>query len=120
MSEPAKSEPTTPTPPWRIAVIVWLISEAFAVGVLWSVGLLRFTMEQILCTLAGPLAAVTAIPRFQYHSLFANTLFVLGFAALAALPFLHCWYSRRWTVVLSVLAWMSWPWLGFLFTIHHL
>ena len=119
MSEPTKSESPASASPWRIAVIVGFLSETFAFGILWSTGSLRFTAEQILCTLAGPLAAVTAVPRFQYHSLIANVLFVLGFAALAALPFLHGWYPRRWTLVLSVLAWVVWPWLGFLFTIHH-
>lgn len=113
-------EPTVPVTSWRIAVIAGLSSETLAFGILWSSGWLRFTSEQILCTLAGPFAAVTAFPRFQYHSLSANALFVLAFAALAALPFLHCWRPRRWTLALSLLAWALWPWLGFLFTIHHL
>lgn len=105
---------------WRIALGGWLLSETLAFGILWGAGWLRFTAEQILCTLAGPLACVTAIPRFQYHSLVANVLFMLAFLALTALPFLHVWRPRRWTLVVSLLAWALWPWLGFLFTIHHM
>ena len=93
-------------PPWRIAVGTWLLSEAFAAGILWGAGWLVFSLEQALCTLAGPLAAVTAIPRFQYHGLLSNTLFVLVFLALAALPWLHCWKPRRWTLAISMLAWV--------------
>jgi hypothetical protein len=104
---------------WRSALGAWALSEALAFGILSGAGWLRFTSEQILCTLAGPLAFITAIPRFQYHGLLANALFVSAFLALAALPFLHTWRPRRWTLVISVLAWLVWPWLGFLFTIHH-
>lgn len=106
-------------PPWRFALSAWLLSEAFALGILWGAGWMRFSLEQVLCTLSGPLAFVTAFPRFQYHSLLANTLFVLVFVALAALPFLQVWKPRRWALVVSLLAWLLWPWLGFLFTIHH-
>lgn len=104
---------------WHTALGAWVLSEALAFGILWGAGWLRFTAEQVLCTLAGPLAFVTAFPRFQYHSLLANALFVLTFVALAALPFLHVWRPRRWTLMMSLLAWLVWPWLGFLFTIHH-
>lgn len=105
---------------WRIVLGAWALSESLAFGILWGAGWLRFTVEQVLCTLAGPLAFVTAFPRFQYHSLTANTLFVAAFLGLAALPFLHAWRPRRWTLVVALLAWTVWPWLGFLFTIHHL
>lgn len=106
--------------PWRVAVSAWLLSEAFAAGILWGAGWLQLSLATVLCTLAGPLAFVTAIPRFQYHSLVANTVFLLAFVALAALPFLHCWKPRRWTLVISLLAWALWPWLGFAFTINHI
>lgn len=110
---------SAPIAPWRIAVGAWLLSETFATGILWGAGWLHFSLEQVLCTLSGPLAFVTALPRFQYHSLMGNVLFVLAFVALAALPFLHCRKSRRSTLVISLLAWLLRPWLGFLFTIHH-
>lgn len=105
--------------PWRSAGGAWILSETFAAGILWGAGWLHFSLEQILCTLSGPLAFVTAIPRFQYHSLLANALLVMTFVALAALPFLHWWKPRRWALIVSLLAWALWPWLGFLFTIHH-
>jgi hypothetical protein len=112
-----------PTPvrslPWRTAISAWFLSEAFAIGILWGAGWMRFSLEEILCTLSGPLAFVTAFPRFQYHSLLHNALFVLVFMALAAAAFLHVWRPRRWTLVISLIAWLLWPWLGFLFTIHH-
>ena len=103
----------------RIACGAWILSEAFAFGILWGGGWL-ITTKLMLCTLAGPLAFVTAVPRFQYHGVLANTLFVLAFLALAALPFLHVCRPRRWTLVVSLIAWVLWPWLGVPFTINHL
>ncbi len=105
---------------WYLMALAWMASELFAVGVMWAAEWLRGDLEQMLCLLAGPLALVTAIPRFQYHSVWSNTLFVLAFVALAAMPFLYVWRPRRWTLIVSMLAWGLWPWLGLLFTIHHL
>jgi hypothetical protein len=124
MSEPsfppgAASAATPRTRAWRIAGGAWIVSEAFAFGILWGGGWL-ITTKLALCTVAGPLAFVTAFARFQYHSLLANALFVLTFLALAALPFLHLWRPRRWTLVVSLIAWALWPWLGVPFTINHL
>jgi hypothetical protein len=113
------SAATTPGPAWGIAASSWATSEALAFGILWGYGSMRFSPEQVLCTLGGPLAAVTAVSRLPYHSLAANLVFVLAFAALAALPLLNVFHPGRWTLVVGLSAWLLWPWLGFLFTIHH-
>lgn len=118
-SSEASSSAAPRVRPWRIAVGAWLLSEAFAFGILWGGGWL-ITTKLMLCTLAGPLACVTAFERFQYHGLLANALFVLTFLALAALPLLHLCRPRRWTLVVSLIAWALWPWLGVPFTINHL
>jgi hypothetical protein len=101
-----------------LMALAWMASELFAFGLLWAAEWLRGEWSQLLCTLAGPLACVTAISRFQHHSALSNTLFVLVFVLLTALPFLYVWRPRRWTLIVSMLAWGLWPWLGVLFTIN--
>ncbi len=103
----------------RLAAAAWVVSELLAFAILAVANGMRFSTETVLCMLAGPLAMVTAIPRFKYHGFFGNAGFVLGFALLAALPFLHVGHPRRWTLALSLLAWLLWPWLGVAFTIRH-
>jgi hypothetical protein len=105
---------------WRLAVMAWTFSECMAFGFLSTVGAMRWSLFEVSCTLLGPLAAVTAIPRFQFHSLLGNVGFVLLFILLAALPFLHPYHPRRWTLIISAMTWLLWPWLGFAFTINHM
>jgi hypothetical protein len=105
---------------WRLAVMAWTFSECLAMGFLSTFGALHWSVYEIICTLIGPLAAITAIPRFQYHALFPNVGFVLLFLVLAVLPFLHPYHPKRWTLIVSAMAWLLWPWLGFILTINHL
>ena len=105
---------------WRLAVMAWTFSECMAFGFLSTIGAMRWSLFEVSCTLLGPLAAVTAIPRFQYHTVLGNIGFVLLFIILAALPFLHPYRPRRWTLIISAIAWLIWPWLGFAFTINHM
>ncbi len=105
---------------WRLAVMAWTFSECMAFGFLSTVGAMRWSLFEVSCTLLGPLAAVTAVPRFQYHTLLGNMGFVLLFLILAGLPFLHPYHPRRWTLIVSAIAWLLWPWLGFAFTINHM
>lgn len=104
---------------WYLMALAWMASELFAFGLLWAAEWLNGEWNQLLCTLAGPLACVTAIPRFQHHSVWSNTVFVLVFVLLTALPFLYVLRPRRWTLIVSMLAWGLWPWLGVLFTLNH-
>jgi len=111
--------PPSPASRCLLAAAAWAVSELLAIVILALLGCFRFSAEEFLCTLAGPLAIVTAAPRFKYHSSFAGLLTLLIFALLAALPLLHLRHPRRWTLALSLLAWLVWPWIGFAFTIHH-
>jgi hypothetical protein len=105
---------------WRLAAMLWIFSECMALGFLGAVGALRWSLFDLTCILTGPFAALTAIPRFQYDSLWGNIGFVLVFLLLAASPFLHPSYPKRWTLILSGMAWLLWPWIGFMFTINHM
>ena len=68
----------------------------------------------------GPLAAVTAIPRFQYHSLVSNALFVAFCGAVLAAPFAYAIRLRLWTLVVTVIALVVWCLFGMGFTIDHM
>lgn len=83
-------------------------AQPYDVGRTWTFGAL------------GPLAAVTAIPRFQYHSLFGNAMFVAVCAVVLAAPFAYALHPKRWTLGLTVIALLVWCLFGMGFTIDHL
>lgn len=67
----------------------------------------------------GPLAAVTAIPRVQYHSVLANAGFVLVCLAVLVLPFAYVARPNRGTLAVSALALVVWCIFGLGFSITH-
>lgn len=83
-------------------------AKPYSAGRLWTFGAL------------GPLAAVTAIPRFQYHSLVSNVLFVAFCAVVLAGPFAYAMRPRRWTLAVTVIGLVMWWVFGIGFTIDHL
>jgi hypothetical protein len=84
------------------------LAQPYDVGRMWTFGAL------------GPLAAVTAIPRFQYHSLLGNALFVAFCTVVLAAPFAYAIRPRRWMLGLTVIALLVWCLFGIGFTIDHL
>jgi hypothetical protein len=68
----------------------------------------------------GPLAAVEAVPRFQYHSLPGNIAFVAGCLTLLAAPFAYVIRPRRATLFLSLIGLVAWCLFGLGFTINHM
>ena len=68
----------------------------------------------------GPLAAVTAIPRFRYHSFVSNSLFVVFCAVVLIAPFAYAVRPRRWTLVVTVVGLLVWCLFGIGFTIDHM
>jgi len=70
--------------------------------------------------LAGPLAAVKALPRFQYHHVVANAGFVLFTMLLLVAPAVHVFRPRRWTLALSALAMAIWILFGMGMSIDHM
>lgn len=68
----------------------------------------------------GPLAAVTAIPRFRYHSFLSNAMFVAFCGAVLIAPFAYAIRPRRWTLLLTVVALLVWCLFGIGFTIDHM
>ena len=82
--------------------------KPYHLGQMWTFGAL------------GPLAAVTALPRFQYHSLLGNALFLAFCAAVLAAPFAYAIRPGRWTLILTVIGLMVWCLFGMGFTIDHM
>ena len=97
-------------------VLVQLISYALLqrscsasrVGEVWAYGAL------------GPLAAVEAIPRLQYHSWLSNAGFVLGALVVLAAPLTHVTWPRRLTLVASGIGLVVWCVYGLGFSIDHM
>jgi NADH:ubiquinone oxidoreductase subunit 3 (subunit A) len=87
----------------------FLISaKPYSAGKMWTFGAL------------GPLAAVTAVPRFQYHSLVGNALFVAFCVLVLAAPLAYAMRPRRWTLAVTVIGLLVWCVFGIGFTIDHL
>ena len=87
----------------------FLISaKPYSAGKMWTFGAL------------GPLAAVTAIPRLQYHSLASNALFVVFCAVVLATPFAYAMRPRLWTLAVTVIGLLVWCVFGIGFTIDHM
>jgi hypothetical protein len=82
--------------------------SAYVLGELWIYGAL------------GPFAAVTAIPRFQYHSLLSNFGFVLVCLTVLASPFAYVAQPRRSTLIVSAVALVIWCVFGLGFSIDHM
>ena len=82
-----------------------LLSSAkpYELGRMWTFGAL------------GPLAGVTAIPRFQYHSILANVSFVAFCAVVLAVI-----RPGRWTLALTMIGLLVWCLFGMGFTIDHM
>lgn len=78
------------------------------IGRMWTFGAL------------GPLAAVTAVPRFQYHSLASNALFAVVCALVLIAPFAYAIRPRRWTLAVTVIGLLVWSLFGIGFTIDHM
>lgn len=91
-----------------LSFVLLNLAQPYDVGRMWTFGAL------------GPLAAVTAVPRFQYHSLLGNALFVAFCAVLLAAPFSYAMRPRRWTLGLTVIALLVWCLFGIGFTIDHM
>ncbi|HEX7087849.1 MAG TPA: hypothetical protein VF198_15935 [Vicinamibacterales bacterium] len=70
--------------------------------------------------LAGPLAALKAIPRFRYHHVLANAGFVLFVVLLLVAPAVHIFRPRRWTLALSAVAMALWILFGMGMSIDHM
>jgi hypothetical protein len=91
-----------------LSFLLLISVQPYHIGRMWAFGAL------------GPLAAVTAVPRFQYHSLVSNALFVAFCALVLIAPFAYAMRPRRWTLVLTVVALLVWCLFGIGFTIDHL
>ena len=93
----------------QLLSFLFLISaKPYHAGEMWTFGAL------------GPLAAVTAFPRFKYHSLLSNGFFVACCLLVLAAPFAYAIRPRRWTLVLTVIALLVWCLFGIGFTIDHM
>jgi hypothetical protein len=93
----------------QLLSFLFLISSMpYSAGKMWTFGAL------------GPLAVVTAVPRFQYHSLLNNALFVAFCAVLLAAPFAYAIRPRRLTLAVTVIGLLVWCAFGIGFTIDHL
>lgn len=68
----------------------------------------------------GPLAAVEAIPRFQYHSALSNAGFVILCLTVLALPLAYVVWPRRLTLLVSTVGLAIWYLYGLGFSIHHM
>jgi hypothetical protein len=87
----------------------FLISaKPYSAGKMWTFGAL------------GPLAAVTAIPRLQYHSFVSNALFVTFCVVVLAAPFSYAIRPRRLTLAMTVIGLLVWCVFGIGFTIDHM
>ena len=104
---------------WRVALIYLTVQCAsfiilqsscspHATGSLWLHGAL------------GPLAAIEAIPRFRYHSLLSNVVFVLACVGILVAPFAYVMWPNRLLLAVSVLGFVIWWLFGLGFTIHHM
>lgn len=89
-------------------VLLQVACSPYNIGGLWLHGAL------------GPLAAVEAVPRFQYHSLPGNIAFVAGCLMLFAAPFAYVMRPRRVTLALSLVGLILWWLFGLGFTIRHM
>lgn len=104
-----------------LAIVLVLYASAQLLSFLLLTSAKPYHVEQIWTFGAlGPLAAVTAIPRFQYHSLVSNALFVAFCGVVLAAPFAYALRPRRWTLVLTVIALVVWCLFGMGFTIDHM
>ena len=83
-------------------------AKPYHAGEMWTFGAL------------GPLAAVTAIPRFKHHSLASNALFVAFCALVLIAPFAYAMRPRRWTLAVTLIALLVWCLFGIGFTIDHM
>ena len=63
---------------------------------------------------------MTAIPRFQYHSILANVSFVAFCAVVLAAPFAYVIRPGRWTLALTMVGLLVWCLFGIGFTIDHM
>lgn len=91
-----------------LSFLLLISMKPYHVGRMWAFGAL------------GPLAAVTAVPRFQYHSLVGNALFVVFCALVLIAPFAYAMRPRRWTLVVTLIALLVWCLFGIGFTIDHM
>ena len=91
-----------------LSFLLLISTKPYHVGRMWTFGAL------------GPLAAVTAVPRFQYHSIPGNALFVALCAVVLAAPFAYAIRPGRWTLGLTVVGLLVWCLFGIGFTIDHL
>ena len=89
-------------------VVLQTSCSPYVVGDMWVHGAL------------GPVAAVEAIPRFQYHSVLGNAGFVAGCLAVAGAPFVHVVWPRPATLAASVVGLVVWWLYGLGLTIHHM
>lgn len=97
-------------------VVVQLLSYVLLQAACSPYGIGRMWLHGAL----GPLAAVEAVPRFQYHSLQGNIAFVAGCLTLLVAPFAYVIRPRRATLVLSLIALVAWWLFGLGFTINHM
>lgn len=104
-----------------LAVVLALYAAAQLLSFLLLLSMKPYHLEQMWTFGAlGPLAAVTAVPRFQYHSLPGNAMFVAFCAMVLATPFAYAIRPRWWTLALTVVGLMVWCLFGIGFTIDHM
>lgn len=89
-------------------ILLHAACSPYGIGSLWVHGAL------------GPLAAVEAVPIFQYHSLPGNIAFVAGCLMLLAAPLAYVIRPRRLTLILSLVGLILWWLFGLGFTIRHM
>lgn len=91
-----------------LSFLLLISMKPYHLGQMWTFGAL------------GPLAAVTAIPRFKYHSLMSNAMFVAFCTMVLAAPFAYAIRPRRWTLAVTVIGLLVWCLFGMGFTIDHM
>ena len=70
--------------------------------------------------LAGPFIVAENISKFQYHSLLANTVYVLVAAAIFIAPATYIINPRRFTMMISAFGIVAWIVFGLLHSVHHM
>lgn len=104
-----------------LAVVLALYAAAQLLSFLFLLSTKPYHLEQMWTFGAlGPLAAVTAIPRFRYHSLLSNAIFLAFCAMVLAAPFAYALRPRWWTLALTLVGLMVWCLFGIGFTIDHM
>ena len=113
--------PARPSRVRALAIVAVLYASAQLLSFLFLLSMKPYHLGQMWTFGAlGPLAAVTAIPRFQYHSLAGNALFLAFCSLVLIAPFAYALRPRRWTLVLTVIALLVWCLFGIGFTIDHM